>query len=139
MNEEKKMIRILSRGPIRELSGIYGPILNEYNERITTVLKLLLGGHKVLEVLTDGTTVALSLTNYNIDNSVKPTPIEVKEVPKSLEDIKPQPTIQNQKKEFNNKFNRYSSGKPVEKTSPLTEEASSTESPKPEIQPDVTL
>lgn len=60
-----KKIVINTAGPISLKSGIYGPILTPYKERIETVVALVTHGYNVLEVLENGEQVKLTLQNVN--------------------------------------------------------------------------
>lgn len=62
-----KKIKILSGGAINSLKGINGPIYNPFITDTTSILNILFEGHKVIEVLSDGTEVELDILNYEKD------------------------------------------------------------------------
>lgn len=62
-----KKIKIISSGSIRALRGVSGPIYNPFITDTTTIINILFEGHKVIEVLSDGTEVELDILNYNKD------------------------------------------------------------------------
>jgi hypothetical protein len=103
-----KTIKILTRGPLFEKFGVYGPILTAYDEKPEIILRMLMGGKKIVEVLPDGTEVALELSNYNTDNSGKVKGVVVEEVKAPVIE-KPVQKQEERKPNFqnnnNNKFN----------------------------------
>jgi len=74
------MITVHYNGPIYAKGGVCGPILTPYKEDIETIFKMITQGIKVVEILEDGTTVVLNLTNFNTDNTPKKVEPEVKPV-----------------------------------------------------------
>lgn len=67
MTIKHKNIIINTAGPIRLKSGIFGPILTPYKEKIETVVALVTHGYNVFEVLENGEKVKLTLQNANKD------------------------------------------------------------------------
>lgn len=63
----KKKIKVISGGTINSLRGITGPIYNAFITDTTTILNILFEGHTVIEVLSDGTEVELTILNYEKD------------------------------------------------------------------------
>ena len=70
--DERKRIKVLSRGPIECCGFIYGPILTPYMETLSKIFKMVSANVHVVEVLEDGTEVRLTVENLKKDNSVKP-------------------------------------------------------------------
>lgn len=66
MKVEKKMIKILHKGPIYEIGGCYGPIQSPYMEKVKTIIAMLKSGKKVVEVI-NGKDIPLSFENYDLD------------------------------------------------------------------------
>lgn len=84
-----KKIKVNSRGPIRELSGIYGPIITPYIESVRTIASMIKSGKEVIEVLNNNTEVVLSLENYNFDLNTPTTQMNAPEVNTKKEYVKP--------------------------------------------------
>jgi hypothetical protein len=62
---DKKMIKILTRGSIRELHGVSGPILNPFMKDVKSIARMLKEGVKVNEVLLNKKEIELNMENYN--------------------------------------------------------------------------
>jgi hypothetical protein len=65
MRVNKKLIKILSRGPIYEKNGVYGPITVPYVENVRTIFLMLRGGKFIVEVLPNGEEVKLTISNFD--------------------------------------------------------------------------
>ncbi len=101
-NNEKKRIKVLSRGPIECCGFIYGPILTPYWETLAKIFKMVSANIHVVEVLEDGTEVKLTVENFKRDNTVTPvveaTPEVVEEVKEDIqeevvEEVEVEPTV----------------------------------------------
>jgi len=94
MKVEKKMIKILHKGPIYEIGGCYGPIQSPYMEKVKTIIAMLKTGKKVVEVI-NGKDVPLNFENYDLDLATEAAHVDVPEVvaPVKKEYIKPTVTF----------------------------------------------
>ncbi len=125
MRVTTKMIKILHNGPIYEKSGIFGPIRTPYMEDVQTIFRLLSGGKKVVEVLSNGKEVELNVSNFDKKNDIvenKPVQVVIPQEP-----VKP-PVVEHQQNNNNNNFkNKWKSRQPEVKV----------EEEKKEVVPDV--
>jgi len=80
----KKRIKILTTGVIKVKGYINGPVLTPYYETIDDIIKLLIAGIKVVEVLDDGSEVALNLNNVSSSNDDEKSAPGVDETPASV-------------------------------------------------------
>ena len=76
----KKKIKILTKGVITVKGYISGPVLTPYYEDISTIGDLLRSGINVVEVLSDGREVKLTIQNFE-DEIDKPVEKPVEEKP----------------------------------------------------------
>lgn len=67
---KKKKITIETAGPLRIKGGIRGPIEIPYMEEISVIGRMITSGYKVIEHLSDGRKVQLTVQNYNKENGV---------------------------------------------------------------------
>ena len=70
MAEKVKRIKILTPGPIPSRGNIYGPVLTPFYETLSSIFRFVASGVDVVEVLSDGTEVKLTVSNYKNDNEV---------------------------------------------------------------------
>ena len=68
MAEKLKRIKILTSGPIPSRGNIYGPVLTPFYEPVSSIFKFVASGIDVVEVLSDGSEVKLTVSNYKNDN-----------------------------------------------------------------------
>ena len=79
----KKKIKILTKGVITVKGYISGPVLTPYYEDISTIGDLLRSGINVVEVLSDGREVKLTIQNFEdeidkpVEKPVEEKPVEV--------------------------------------------------------------
>lgn len=57
--ENTRKITIETRGPIRQKSGVVGPITIPYLEKVSIISRMIIGGVKVIEHLENGETIQL--------------------------------------------------------------------------------
>lgn len=99
---KKKKIKIISDGVLKVYGHINGPVLTPYYEDISTIVKLISSGAKVIEVSENGSEKLLTVADVLKDDEVvkeekkieKPvkeeTKEEVKEEPKEIEVTEPE-------------------------------------------------
>ena len=71
----RKKIKILSNGPIWEKAGVMGPILTPYMEDIDAIIRLLVDGIELVEVLDNGKELPLTFMNcdkVNDEDTLEP-------------------------------------------------------------------
>ena len=68
MSEATKRIKILTSGHIPSKGNIYGPVLTPYRETISSIFGFIAAGVEVVEVLSNGQEVPLTVANYKLNN-----------------------------------------------------------------------
>ena len=68
MSETTKRIKILTSGHIPSKGNIYGPVLTPYRETLSSIFGFLAAGVEVVEVLSNGQEVPLTIANYKLNN-----------------------------------------------------------------------
>ena len=88
MSEATKRIKILTSGHIPSKGNIYGPVLTPYRETLSSIFGFLAAGVEVVEVLSNGQEVPLTIANYKLNNE----PVQKQSIEEHTNNGKPEGT-----------------------------------------------
>ena len=88
---KRKKITIATSGKLALKGGIRGPVDIPYMETVENIGRMIIGGYKIYEHLSDGTKVLLTVQNFKKENGQSDMQTKLEKI-RSAKDIKQEPS-----------------------------------------------